>query len=92
MPYDIKNHPANNSNVWENPNDPVDKTEHFKQTHIMIELLILKFKYNYYILHLTEQSNNDWSLTYLKQHGVYYRQLAAFVIHIETNPHTRIVL
>ena len=54
MSYDIKNYPANNSNVWENPNDPVDETEHFKQPHIMIELLILKFKYNYYILHLTE--------------------------------------
>ena len=54
LSYDIKNHQANNSNVWQNPNDPDDETEHFKQPHIAIDLLILKFKYNYHILHLTE--------------------------------------
>ena len=37
MSYDIKNHQANNSNVWQNPNDPDDENEHFKQPHIAIE-------------------------------------------------------
>ena len=26
------------SNVWQNPNDPVDENEHFKEPHIAIEL------------------------------------------------------
>ena len=28
---------ANNSNVWQNPDDPDDENEHFKQPHIAIE-------------------------------------------------------
>ena len=26
-----------NSNIWQNPNDPDDENEHFKQPHIAIE-------------------------------------------------------
>ena len=29
-------------------------------------------------------------VTYVFKHGIYYRQREAFVIHTETNPHTRI--
>ena len=32
-----KTHPANNSNVWQNPNDPDDEKKHFKQPQIAIE-------------------------------------------------------
>ena len=31
------------------------------------------------------------NLTYLNYHGVYFRQCLVFAIHIEINPHSRIV-
>ena len=34
-----KTHPANNSKVWQNPNDPDDEKKHFKQPQIAIERL-----------------------------------------------------
>ena len=46
MSYDIKSHPLtininllskHESNVWQNPNDPDDENEHFKQPLIAIE-------------------------------------------------------
>ena len=46
MSYDIKSHTLtintnllskNASNVWQNPNDPDDENEHFKQPLIAIE-------------------------------------------------------
>ena len=37
LSYDVKNHAANNWNVWENANDPDDENDHFKQPHIAIE-------------------------------------------------------
>ena len=46
MSYDIKSHPLTininifkqiNVNVKQNPNDPDDENEHFKQLHIAIE-------------------------------------------------------
>ena len=48
LSHDIKSHPLTininlfkqiniNQNVWQNPNDPDDESEHFKQPHIAIE-------------------------------------------------------
>ena len=52
-----------------------------------VNLLVLKLKHNYYILRLTltKKDSNDWNLTYLNKHDVYYEQFVASVIHIETN-------
>ena len=54
---------------------------------------MLKLKNNYYTLRLTLSKTvyNDWNLSVFKLYGVYYRQYMAFVIHIKTNPHTRMV-
>ena len=53
MSYDIKSHPLtininllskHESNVWQNPNDPDDENEHFKQPLIAIELESFSFQ------------------------------------------------
>ena len=47
-----KTHPANNSSVWQNPNDPDDEKKHFKQPHIAIERL--------YFVKPSEELQKEW--------------------------------